>query len=192
MALAMTLCGAPASARAAASPRARESVAARRAHDVDSISAVLGRRIDAPLVHKPLHGGARSLNELGRTVCRMLHHRATDSLYQLCLNEAEVRDILWPEMLQSKGTGLTADDAWHFIDMRLRSGTSDAIGEFGGRHYEFLRWERYAASKAYKNFKLHNGMLLVARRDDGEVVEMSWLRAVIERKGRFKIQSVRD
>ena len=169
-----------------------ELAAERRARAVDSISAVVGRRIDAPVVQKPFQGGSRSLNDLGRTVCRLLHHNATDSLYRLCISEEELRDILWPEMLQSKGTGLTADDAWEFVSMRLRSGTTDAIGEFGGRYYEFLRWERYGAIKPYKNFKLHNGMVLVARRDDGDTLKMHWLRAVAERKGRFKIQSVRD
>ena len=180
-------------ARPGSAPKpSKELAAARRAHEVDSISAVLGRRIDAPLVHKPFQGGARSLDELGRTVCWVLHHRAADSLYKLCINEEEMRDLLWPEMPQSKGTGLTAADAWEFVYMRLKSGTSDAIGEFGGRHYEFLRWERNGTLKPYRNFKVHNGMVLVARRDDGDTLKMHWLRAVAERKGRFKIQSVRD
>jgi len=44
----------------------------------------------------------------------------------------------------------------------------------------------------YKNFKLHNRLVLVARRDDGELERMYWLRSVVERKGRFKIYSTTD
>ncbi len=72
------------------------------------------------------------------------------------------------------------------------SGTWDATGDLGGHDSEFLRWERGAATTTYKNFKLHNGLLLVARNDEGETVKMHWLRSVAERKGRFKIFSTRD
>lgn len=161
--------------------------------DPESMSVVIGRRTNAPVVKKPFRGGLRSMNEVGRTVCRMLHHRAADSLFTLCVTEDELRDIMWREFPQSRpATGLTWEDAWRTLYVRLLSGTRDATGDYGGRYYEFVRWERTDTTAAYKNFKLHNGLILVARTDDGQIEKMHWLRSVAERKGRFKIYSTRD
>lgn len=164
--------------------------------DPESMSVLIGRRTNAPLVKKPFRGGLRSLDEVGRTVCRMLHHRAADSLFAICVSEDEFRDILWREFPQSRpATGLTWLDAWRVLYVRLLSGTRDATGDYGGRYYEFLRWERTDPEDTlavYKNFKLHNKLLLVAHDDEGQIVKMHWLRSVAERKGRFKIYSTRD
>jgi len=44
----------------------------------------------------------------------------------------------------------------------------------------------------YKNFKMYSRMRLVARNDEDKVETMYWLRAVVERKGSFKIFSTDD
>ena len=165
--------------------------------DPESTSVLLGRRPNAPLVKMPFSGGTRSMKEMGQLVCRMLHRRSADSLFALCVADSEFRDILWPEFPSSRpATGLTWEDGWMTLHSRLVSGTRDATADYGGRDYQFLRWERAAATPdtltAYKNFKLHNGLLLVARRDDGEIERMHWLRSIAERKGRFKIYSTND
>src|SRR5262245_357232 len=165
--------------------------------DPESMSVVIGRRTNAPVVHISLKGGTRSLKDMGRVVCRMLESGAPDSLHGLCVSESEFRDIMWREFPQSRpATGLTWEDAWRVLDVRLLSGTRDATADFGGRKYEFVRFERTQATKdttlLYKNFKLHNRLILVARREDGELERMHWLRSVVERKGRFKIYSTTD
>jgi hypothetical protein len=82
------------------------------------------------------------------------------------------------------------------LDNRLTSGSRDATADFGRRKYEFVRFERNRSTAdttaIYKNFKLHHRLVLVARRDDGELERMYWLRSVVERKGRFKIYSTTD
>jgi hypothetical protein len=55
-----------------------------------------------------------------------------------------------------------------------------------------VRVERTAATVEYKNFKLHNGITLVLKDDEGQVKRLSWIRSVAERKGRFKIYSMSD
>jgi hypothetical protein len=165
--------------------------------DPESMSVVLGRRTHAPVVKTSLKGGVGSLKEMGRVVCRMLESGAPDSLHALCVTESEFRDIMWREFPQSRpATGLTWEDGWRVLDVRLLSGTRDATADFGRRKYEFVRFERTQASQdttaVYKNFKLHNRLVLVARRGDGELERMYWLRSVVERKGRFKIYSTTD
>jgi hypothetical protein len=44
----------------------------------------------------------------------------------------------------------------------------------------------------FKNFTLHSGLTIVAKDDTGVTHEWKWLRAVAERKGRFKIYSTED
>jgi hypothetical protein len=161
--------------------------------DPESLSVVIGRRLNAPVVSKPFRGGARSLDDLGRRVCRALHHSDVDSLSRLCVTEDEFRDILWREFPQSRpATGLTWQDGWSSLFMRLSGGCRGAIQDFGGRYYEFLRFEGARSTARYRNFTLHSGLILVARDDTGETQRFTWLRSVAERKGVFKIYSTND
>lgn len=201
-----TLLGGPlarAADSAAPQPSSRRAVSVRDApgyfppSDPESLSEVTGRRENAPLVSLHFTGGTRSLNELGRTVCRCLHHSQTDSLTALCVNEQEFREILWREFPQSRpAVGLTWLDAWKILWARLHAGVAHSIRDQGGHYYKFLRIE-YAktdrpAIMRYRNFRMHNGLILVVQNDEGQVERWTWLRAVVERKGRFKIYSTDD
>jgi hypothetical protein len=156
------------------------------------MSVLIGRRTNAPVVSKPFTGGTRSLDDLGRTICRLLRASDRDSLMALCIHDDEFRDILWREFPHSRpATGLTWDDAWMSLAQRLTSGCQGAVGEYGGRSFEFLRWDVDSVAR-YKNFHLHTRLRLVARDDRGQTVTMRWVRAVAERKGRFKIYSTDD
>lgn len=162
------------------------------AFDPESSSVVIGRRMNAPAVSQRFQGGARSLDALGRAVCRSLHREDRDSLAALCVREDEFRDVLWREFPQSRpATGLTWEDGWRVLGLRLTAGCSEAIHDLGGHHYEFLRLEA-DSTMAYRNFKLHSRLTLVARDDEGQTRRMTWMRAVAERKGVFKIVSTTD
>lgn len=161
--------------------------------DPESMSVVLGRRTSAPLVRKPFTGGATSLARLGRQVCRIFERTPSlDSLMALSINEAEFRDILWPEFPHSRpATGLRYEDGWQALHSRLLNGNNSALIENGGHPCEFVGVEVESVT-IYKNFKLHNGLTLVTRNAAGRLERQTWLRSVAERKGRFKIYSVRD
>jgi hypothetical protein len=164
--------------------------------DPDSASVVVGRRTDAPIVNEPFRGGTKSMAAMGRAVCRALHHHSADSLLVLCVRDTEFRDILWPEFPQSRpALGIEWQDAWRVLYARLHGGSVAAMGDFGGHYYEFLRWEHMPHPDTlvhYKNFKLHNHMVLVARDDQGELQRFRWLRSIAERKGVYKIYSMQD
>lgn len=161
--------------------------------DPESMSVVLGRRPNAPLVSMKFTGGVKSMNQMGVAVCRMLHHRAADSLRVLCVNSQEFRYILWPEFPESRpATGIEWVDAWRVLWARLQGGCAQATGNYGGEYVEFLRWEQRDTTAVYKNFKLHNGLVLVAKDGEGQIQRYNWLRSVAERKGVFKIYSMRD
>ncbi|NOT34794.1 MAG: hypothetical protein HOP12_11570 [Candidatus Eisenbacteria bacterium] len=160
--------------------------------DPESMSVVLGRRPGASLVRLRFVGGAPSLDALGRAVCRALHRSNRDSLRALCVSEQEFREILWREFPESRpATGLQWDDAWRVLNVRLAAGTSEAVRDFGGHFYEFVRFE-VDSTMTYRNFKLHSRLTLVARDDEGRTQRMTWLRAIAERKGSFKIYSTVD
>ena len=162
-------------------------------NDPESSSVRIGRRVNAPYVKMPFTGGARSLEELGRMVCHALDYETADSLFTLTVGQDEFRYILWPEFPMSRpATGITWQDGWLFLYGRLHQGSAIAIREHGGHAYQFVRFDRYDSTVAYKNFKLHNGLILVAKDEGGKTEEFHWLRSVAERKGRFKIYSMSD
>lgn len=161
--------------------------------DTESASVRLGRRPNAPAVGAVFEGGLESLDSIGRAVCHALQHRDADTLLALTISEREFRDILWREFPQSRpATGLTWQDGWTFLYARLTSGRQGAVGDYGGDTLRFVRWDRTDTTAVYRNFKLHNGLVLVAKTPQGELRRYSWLRSVAERRGRFKIYSVTD
>ena len=161
--------------------------------DPDSAAERLGRRPDAALVDVPFTGGARSMDALARAIVGAFHAESVDSMLALCVNSKEFREILWPEFPQSRpATSVRWDDAWQILWGRLNGGSVASVRENGGHVYTLVRVERTAATVQYKNFKLHNGITLVLKDDEGQVKRLSWIRSVAERKGRFKIYSMSD
>jgi hypothetical protein len=161
--------------------------------DPESASVRIGRRTNAPLVSKKFVGGSPSLDALGRKVVHALNTGNPDSLLSLCVHEDEFRDIMWREFPQSRpATGIEWGDAWMFLWARLHGGSVSAMNDYGNDRYTFLRWERYDTTAVYKNFKLYNGLVLVTRDSTGEEQKWHWLRSAVERKGSYKIYSMRD
>ena len=160
--------------------------------DPDSLADELGRRPHAAYVSMPFTRGERSLEALGRAVCGALHRESPDSMLKLCLNADEFRTILWPEFPQSRpATGLAWSDGWQVLQGRLNGGSIAFTRDFGGHVYTLLKVETSATTN-YKNFKLHNGIVIVAKDDEGKTHRFPFIRSVAERKGRFKIYSMAD
>jgi len=160
--------------------------------DPESAADAIGRRLNAPFVSMPFHGGARSLDDLGRVVCRGLHVNSVDSLRALCVTVDEFRDVLWREFPQSRpALGLNWQDAWVILEARLHAGCSHAIRDYGGHYYDFVSLHADSVLQ-YRNFTLYSRITLTARDDEGQVRHMKWLRGVVGRKGRYKIYSTED
>jgi len=162
------------------------------ANDADSLDEALGRRRNAKPVRMEFHGGARSLDELGRSVCAALHSGQPDSLMALSLRSDEFRLILWPEFPQSRpATGLHWDDAWPILWGHLIGGSVSAVREAEGHDY-MLVGVRKTSTREYRNFRLHEGITVLAHDEQGTLHTFSFIRAVAERKGRLRIYSMRD
>ncbi|MFN8587384.1 MAG: hypothetical protein U0704_06240 [Candidatus Eisenbacteria bacterium] len=185
-------CGAAAAVAPSGRPSLRDSPGYVPLADPESASVRLGRRTNAPLVSARFAGGTASLRELGQAVCWGLQHAESDSLAKLSITDAEFRDILWREFPQSRpATGLQWEDAWKIQYARLRAGVIHARRDFGGHWYQLVSVRADSVAR-YRNFTLHSGVTIVAKDDTGVMHEWKWLRAVAERKGRFKIYSTED
>ena len=186
------LVGTPAAVGAATQPSVKDSPGYVAPSDPDSAAERLGRRMNAPAVSVPFTGGAKSMKALGEAILGAFHAERADSLLQLTVTMNEFRDVLWPEFPQSRpATGLRWDDAWPVLYGRLNGGSLAAVREFGGHPYTLLRVE-VAAVVPYRNFKLHNGVAIVARDDTGREVRFTGVRSIAERRGRFKVYSMFD
>ena len=160
--------------------------------DPESMSVVIGRRTNAPLVRTRFRDGATSLDELGRTACRLMDSRNADSLLAMCVRDSEFKDVMWPEFPQSRpATGLRWDDGWTPLTQRLISGCAAAVHDFGGKGFKFQNIKADSIAR-YKNFTLYSQIKLVAVNGEGKTEQMLWVRAIVERKGRFKIYSTDD
>lgn len=173
-------------------PRLEDSPGWVPTFDPESASVTTGRRSNAPLVSTSFKGGAHSLDQLGQLVCRQLHHKNADSLLALCVADSDFRDVMWREFPQSRpATGLTWEEGWTPLLQRLISGCASAVNEYGMHWFAFQRFETDSIAH-YKNFTLYSRVTLVAKDDEGKIQRMRWLRAIVERKGRFKIYSTAD
>jgi hypothetical protein len=66
-----------------------------------------------------------------------------------------------------------------------------ALRDYGGNRYQFVSITADSVMK-YKNFTMYSRIKLNSVGPDGGLVSMTWLRAVVERKGRVKIYSTED
>jgi len=159
--------------------------------DPDSAAVRTGHR-DAPKVAQKFAGGAQSLDALARTMLRAAAAGDRATLAHLCVTRNEFAEILWPEFPQSRPiTGATADDGWYFLVRRNEGGVGRLLGDWNGRPLTLVRVER-GTFENYRNFRLHRGLTIVAKTPEGAVVRVDDLRTVAERKGVFKIYSMRD
>jgi len=77
------------------------------------------------------------------------------------------------------------------LQQRLISGCASAVEDEGGRalEYQSIRADSVAH---YRNFTLYQRVTLTAKDDTGGIRRMRWLRAIAERRGRYKIYSTTD
>jgi hypothetical protein len=161
--------------------------------DPESSAVRLGRRTNAPAVTMRFDGGAKSMDDLGRRICRGLQVQKRDSLLALCVTDMEFKNILWREFPQSRPvTGIHWDDAWKILYARMNAGCGHAVRDYGGHYYQFVGFESADTVQVFRNFRMHSNLVLVAKDDLGRVQRMKWLRGVVERRGSFKIYSTED
>ena len=55
-----------------------------------------------------------------------------------------------------------------------------------------MRFEKPDSVGVYRNFRLLSGLRMIVRSDEGRTEEWRWVRAVVERKGVYKIYSLND
>jgi len=104
----------------------------------------------------------------------------------------EFRDILWREFPQSRpATGLEWEDGWRILYARIHAGCGHAVRDHGGHVYQFVRFD-VDSTMRYRNFRMYSRLTMVVKDDDGQEQRWGWLRAVVERGGRYKIYSTED
>ena len=114
-------------------------------------------------------------------------------LFKLCVTRDEFDKILWPEFPQSRPvTGAKAEDGWYFLTRRNTGGADRMLENWARQKLKLVRIERSLPVETYRNFRLHRGLTIVARDSTGAEVRIDDIRSVAERKGVFKIYSMRD
>jgi hypothetical protein len=86
---------------------------------------------------------------------------------------------------------LSWEDGWIPLTQRLTAGTHAAVRDHGRRYWTFVKFEVDSVA-AFRNFRLHSRIRMVVRDDTGRVTRWNWIRAIVERRGAFKIYSTDD
>jgi hypothetical protein len=160
--------------------------------DPDSDAVRTGRR-QAPLVSMPFTNGAPSLEALVRRALARAGAGDRIALFRLCVSRDEFDRILWPEFPQSRPiTGAKAGDGWYFLTRRNTGGADRMLDSFTGAKLKLVKVEYGLPVETYRNFRLHRGLTIVARDSTGAEVRIDDIRSIAERKGVFKIYSMRD
>ena len=160
--------------------------------DPEANSEMIGRRLSATRVNKPFIGGAHSLDDFGRIATRLIQNQPRDSLEKLCVRFDEFRDVLWPEFPQSRpATGAHWQDAWFFQVTRNRKGCGLAMTDWGGHDYQYVGIT-CDSTLQYRNFKLYSKLTIAVLPAGADTVRWDFVKAIVARRGRFKILSMRD
>ncbi len=161
--------------------------------DPESTSVVLGRRMHVPPTDVEFAGGAASLQDLARAICRSISSGSVDSLLALCVTDAEFREVLWREFPQSRpATGVTWTDAWTILFPRLRAGCSHAVRDHVGGPYTFIRFVPPDSTLEYAHFTMRSRLVAEVEDAAGHRERWRWWRAAVGRHGRWKIYSTED
>lgn len=159
----------------------------------DSMAVRAGRR-PVPPTRLRFHGGAPSLDSLARLVVAAIAREDPQIVRRASVTRDEFTGILWPEMPQSApASGATAEDAWTILDHRLLGGSRSVVDDYAGRR---LRYEGVVSrfpEMRFRNYRMIRGIgIAVYDSSAGRVDTIGVVRTVAERRGRYKIYSMRD
>ncbi len=162
------------------------------ADDSEAASVETGRREVGP-TELELSGGESSAEELVIAALEALRENDLARLQALGVTHTEFEELCWPEFPESRPvTGWSSHEAWGNFDSRNISGVQRGMSDWAGRHL-FLEELSYRSGLApYTNFTLYRDAVIQAQAENGEIVEIEFVRTLIERNGRWKIYSFKD
>lgn len=162
------------------------------ANDPEIESTRTGRRTVA--VHERTFeaGGAASLADLARDVVSGIDRGDAAALDRAAITFGDFRDILWPEMPQSRpAANVPAGEAWDFLRRRHLSAFNRTAGDVAGTGLQVFSIE-VGKVVEYTNFRLHDDLRVTVVDARGDVIHFPVIRTVAECRGRFKLYSTRD
>lgn len=140
-----------------------------------------------------LEGGADSLEALAKRALEALERRDAAALHALRVDAREYREVVWPELPQSKPPHtLTVDFHWGLLDTNSLKGMRNALRDFGGQHLELLEVFPEQGVEDHRTFQALRKVALKVKSPAGEVAVLRVLGSVIVQEGRYKLLSFRE
>ena len=157
------------------------------AYDPEWRTQIEGKR-EVPDPGFELFGGAETLRGLLQQVLDRLADEDEQGLVDLALRKEEYEIICWPSFPQSRPfLRYEWEEAWGFQYASIVGGIKEGIRQGGGRSLDVAN-VAYDAIRDYDHFRVYENVKIGARdRDTGETIELTFVDAVIERNGVFKV-----
>ena len=156
------------------------------------MSVVTGRR-EAPLVAGEFEGGMPSLLSLVEAALDAARRGDEETLHRLRATRGEFERYLWREFPQSRPvTNITAADAWSSMSQSSLTGANRAVAAWRGRNLEIVKVES-SGRMPFSNFTMWRDVVVTARDAvTGDLHQIAFLPAVVERQGRHKVFTYKD
>ncbi len=162
------------------------------ANDPEADAVRTGRR-RAALVNRSFVGGETSPELLAQAILDALRSEDFNALQTLRITPDEFAEIMWPEFPQSRPLcNNRVDDVFFFLDRTCHSGLTLGLSLWGGQDLRLLGITYQVGRAPYANFTLYHGVNIHVLRPDGTEATIRFVRSFAERKGIWKIYSLKD
>jgi len=112
---------------------------------------------------------------------------------KILLSRDQHNTMFWNHVgeLFASDKGMTANDAYNWMNMETKIAENELIREFKGKKLSIRNSECLGKRERYGPFILHLGCHITLADDIGKETESSGIRSILEYKGRFKLYHLR-
>jgi hypothetical protein len=127
---------------------------------------------------------------LAVAVLNAIHHRDTDRLRQLALNEEEFRDVVWPELPAARPErNVPFGYAWTDLRSKSEAALAGTLQRHGETPLEFVGIRFTGGMTQYRTYVVRRDAALLVRDPAGHEEEIRVFGAMFEQNGQFKVFS---
>lgn len=127
---------------------------------------------------------------LARAVVSALEQRDIDTLNKLAINEAELREHVWPELPAARPErNLPFSYVWGDLHQKSTARLGQTIAKHGGKEYKLVSMRFAGGTTPYKSYRVHRDSEITVTDAEGGTQQIRLFGSVLEKDGRFKVFS---
>lgn len=139
---------------------------------------------------KDVENAEGSIETLAQSVLEAIERRDVDRLQSLALNEAEFRDVVWPELPAARPErNLPVDFVWGDLRTKSESSLVQTLDRYAETPLTLVGVRFNGETTRYQTYLVHRETVLSVTGPDGVEQEVRLFGSVFEQNGRYKVFS---